>query len=75
MEYQVTNVTIVNGRPMGYCTAEEFAKVCNVSKNTIRVWIKRGKLKWVLKIGNDWWIDSANQKPEDGRKIRPKKGV
>lgn len=74
MNVQVDNMTIVNGRPMGYCTAEEFAKICNVSKNTIRVWIKRGKLKRVLKIGNDWWIDVANQKPEDGRK-RPKKGV
>ncbi len=73
MEYQVTNVTIVNRRPMGYCTAEEFANKCGVSKNTIRVWIKRGKLKWVLKIGNDWWIDSANLKPE--RKPRTKKGV
>lgn len=73
MEHQVTNVTIVNGRPMGYCTAEEFANICGVSKNTIRVWIKRGKLKWVLKIGNDWWIDVGNQKPE--RKQRTKKGV
>lgn len=73
MGYQITNVTIVNGRPIGYYTAEEFAKVCNVSKNTIRVWIKRGKLSQVLKIGNDWWIDVSNQKP--GRKKREKKGV
>ena len=66
MEKQITNVTIVNGRPMGYCTAEEFAKYCGVNKNTIRVWIKRGKLRWVLKIGSDWWIDVSNLKPEDG---------
>lgn len=73
MDNKVVTVDIFRGRPMGYCTAEEFAKACGVSKNTIRVWIRRGKLKWVLKIGNDWWIDVSNEKP--GRKKRIKKEV
>lgn len=71
MEDKVTTVDIFRGRPMGYVTAEEFAKTCGVSRNTIRVWIRRGKLQWVLKIGNDWWIDVSNKKPE--RKKRAQK--
>lgn len=71
MEDKVTTVDIFRGRPMGYVTAEEFAKACGVSRNTIRVWIRRGKLRWVLKIGNDWWIDVSNMKPE--RKKREQK--
>lgn len=57
----VTNVTIYNGRVMGYLDAAEFAKLNSISKNTVRVWIKRGKIpeRYLLKIGNEWWIDTA----------------
>lgn len=72
MDNRVTTVDIFRGRPMGYLTAEEFAKRCGVSKNTIRVWIRRGKIRWVLKIGNDWWIDTSNEKPERKRREQKK---
>lgn len=57
----VTEVTIYNGRIMGYLTAEEFAKLNGVSKNTVRVWIKRKKIPelYLLKISDNWWINTS----------------
>ena len=57
----VTTVTICDGRIMGYLTAEEFAKLNGISKNTVRVWIKRKKIPqlYLLKIGDNWWIDTS----------------
>ena len=57
----VTNVTIYNGRVMGYLTSAQFAKVNGVKNGTVRVWIKRGKIPvhFLLKIGNDWWINCS----------------
>lgn len=68
----VTNVSIYNGRVMGYLTSAQFAKVCGVKKNTIRVWIKRGKIPeyFLLKIGNDWWINCSCPKIERNNKSK-----
>lgn len=61
-------VTIENGRPVGYLTSAEFAQKCGVADATIRVWMKRGKLKTVLKIGNDLWISEEEVRPERKKK-------
>lgn len=62
----ITNVSIYNGRVMGYLTSAQFAKVCGVKKSTVHVWIKRGKIPgyFLLKIGNDWWINCSCPKIE-----------
>lgn len=52
-------VTIENGRPVGYLTSAEFAQKCGVVEATIRGWVKRKKLKTVLKIGSDLWISES----------------
>lgn len=61
-------VTIENGRPVGYLTSAEYAQKCGVADATIRVWMKRGKLKTVLKIGNDLWISEEEARPERKKK-------
>ena len=57
-------VTIENGRPVGYLTSAEFAQKCGVVEATIRGWVKRKKLKTVLKIGSDLWISESEDYPE-----------
>lgn len=56
-------VTIENGRPVGYLTSAEFAQKCGVVEATIRGWVKRKKLKTVLKIGSDLWISESEDYP------------
>ncbi|MBE6105272.1 helix-turn-helix domain-containing protein [Anaerovibrio lipolyticus] len=41
-------------------TLEEFGKSYNVSGNTVRQWIRRGKIKNALKVGNDWRISELS---------------
>jgi len=63
MQNQPVDVTIWRGRPMGYVTGKEFAEACGVKEATVRTWIKRGKIKWYLKIGNETWINCSNEIP------------
>lgn len=42
-------------------TAEEFAKSRGVASSTIRVWIRRGKLRSATKLGNTWMIPSLTE--------------
>ena len=65
-------VTIENGRPVGYFTSAEFAQKCGVVEATIRGWVKRKKLKTLLKIGSDLWISEKEDYPE--RKKRAEEG-
>lgn len=66
-------VIIENGRPVGYLTAAEFAQKCGVAHATIRAWMKRGKLKTVLKIGSDLWISEEEVRPERKKELTNKK--
>lgn len=56
-----TTVTICDGRVIGYLTADEFAKLYGINKNTVRVWIKRKMIPklYLLKIADKWWIDAS----------------
>ena len=66
-------VTIENERPVGYLTSTEFAQKCGVAEATIRVWVKRKKLKTVLKIGSDIWISENEYYPERRKRVKEEK--
>ena len=40
----------------GFFTADEFAEERGVASSTIRVWIRRGKIRSALKVGNAWMV-------------------
>ena len=63
-------VTIEDGRPVGYLTADEFARKIGIAQATVRAWYGRGKLPRVLKIGNELWIPENESYPR--RKKREK---
>lgn len=39
-----------------FLTSDEYAKRCGVSGDTIRMWIRRGKIRSAVKHGNSWKI-------------------
>ena len=39
-----------------YLTAEEFSEIRGVAASTVRVWIRRGKIRTAMKMGNKWMI-------------------
>lgn len=39
-----------------YLSSEEFAKERGAAMNTVRVWIRRGKIRSAMKLGNAWMI-------------------
>lgn len=41
-------------------TLEDFGKTYNVSGNTVRQWIRRGKIKNAIKFGKDWRISELS---------------
>lgn len=61
-------VTLVNGKPQGYVSSTEFAKMHNIAEVTVRVWIRRKKIEG-LKVGNQWFI-----KPETPYPVEKKRG-
>ena len=61
------DITVKDGRPIGYITTSEYAEQCGVQKITVRQWIRRGKLETV-QIGRQHFIPSGTEKP--GRKRR-----
>lgn len=60
---EAVTVRIVNGRPEGYLTAEEFAKKCGVQYTTPWQWEKRGKLQ-MLRIGQICWVKEDTPYPK-----------
>ena len=61
-------VRIVNDRPEGYLTVQEFAKKCGKTVGTIQQWILRERIK-PIRIGNQNWIKDSTEKPKDLRKF------
>ena len=61
-------VLLVNGKPQGYVSSSEFAKMHNIAEVTVRVWIRRKKIDG-LKVGNQWFI-----KPETPYPIARRRG-
>ena len=57
----VTNVTIVDGKVIGYISLPEFAANCGIEKSTARQWIRRGKIeeRYLLKIGEQWFVNAS----------------
>lgn len=49
-----------------YYSPKQFAKAHNVTESTVRQWIRRGKLRSAVKIGNIWKIPCEAQKPSRG---------
>lgn len=39
-----------------YLSTEEFAERCGIAVDTVRIWIRRGKIRSAMKIGNAWKI-------------------
>ena len=61
-------VILIDGKPQGYISSSEFAKMHNVAEVTVRVWIRRKKIEG-LKVGNQWFI-----KPDVPYPIEKKRG-
>lgn len=49
-----------------YLTSKQFAELHDVSETTVRQWIRRGKIRSAVKIGNIWKIPADCRKPERG---------
>ncbi len=47
-------------------STQEYAKINNVKDVTVRQWIRRGKLKGAIKIGNDWFISQLTRPVKKG---------
>ncbi len=47
-------------------TADEFAAARGVAASTIRVWIRRGKLRSAFKLGNSWMVPKLSKPIERG---------
>ena len=52
--------------PAKLLTLEEYGKVYKVGAGTVRQWIRRGKLKNAIKIGNEWRISELAEKSDRG---------
>ena len=47
---------------------EEFGMIHDVAADTVRQWIRRGKIRSAVKMGNDWRIPELSDLPERGYK-------
>lgn len=45
---------------------DEFGEIHNVAGDTVRQWIRRGKIRSAVKMGNDWRIPELSDLPERG---------
>lgn len=52
---------VLLNRPCRLLTVEEYAKVYNASEVAVRQWIRRGKLRSAIKMGNEWRIPELNE--------------
>jgi len=47
-------------------TVEEYAKIYGVEQGTVRQWIRRGKIRTAMKVGNVWRIPELTEPPRRG---------
>ena len=47
-------------------TVEEYAKIYGVEQGTVRQWIRRGKIRTAMKLGNVWRIPELTEPPRRG---------
>jgi len=47
---------------------DEFGEIHNVAGDTVRQWIRRGKIRSAVKLGSDWRIPELSDLPERGYK-------
>lgn len=47
-------------------TVEEYAKSYEVEQGTVRQWIRRGKIRTAMKVGNEWRIPELTEPPRRG---------
>lgn len=47
-------------------TVEEYAKIYEVEQGTVRQWIRRGKIRTAMKVGNEWRIPELAEPPRRG---------
>lgn len=59
-------IEVIDGRPVGYLTVQEYAKKHFVVPDVIRKKIFFGRIE-PLKIGYEIWIDEATPYPVDRR--------
>lgn len=59
-------IEVIDGRPVGYLTVQEYAKKHFVSPGCIRNQVFFGKIE-PLKIGYEIWISEETPYPEDRR--------
>lgn len=45
---------------------EEYGSLYDVSGDTVRQWIRRGKIRSAIKLGNDWRVPELVDKPDRG---------
>lgn len=57
--------------PAKMLTAEEYAKKHGVVLDTVRKWIRRGKLRCAIKNGRDWLVPELAQSPNRERGYKP----
>ena len=44
-------------------TVEEYATIYNIEPGTVRQWIRRGRMKSIIKLGNEWRISELTDLP------------
>ena len=49
-----------------YYSPKRFAQLHNVSETTVRQWIRIGKIRTAIKVGNTWDIPADIPKPSHG---------
>ena len=69
--YLVLDYLLANKQPVlkvtcEYIKVQEYAALNGVTENTVRNWIRRGKLRNVIKEGRDWMIPVLCENPERG---------
>lgn len=51
-----------------FLSVSDYAKLHSVTDTTVRQWIRRGKLRFAVKRGGEWYIPSIEDKPGRGYK-------
>lgn len=64
------HLTIKDGKPENCYTTEEFAKMCNVSRGTVRQWIHRKRI-CPIRVGNNNYIPYGTERPRRKRYGEP----
>lgn len=61
-------IIIVGNRVKGYLTSCEYAEKYGIDKDTVQVWISRGKLNDYVNIDNECWIRDKEPNPDRKKK-------